>query len=149
GFKEPDLKGAKIVPKPLFSRKEKLADWVVAADNPYFARAAANRIWGQFMGRGLVHPVDNLSDANAPSHPDLLQAMSEQLVAHKFDLKWLIREIVNSEPYQLAAAGAGIDAAPRWYDRARVRPLSAEEIIAALRQATGFDAAARAAGAKP
>src|SRR5262249_3505137 len=60
GFKEPDAKNAKNLPKPDFSRKEKLADWVVAPANPYFTKAVVNRVWGQYMGRGLVHPVDNL-----------------------------------------------------------------------------------------
>lgn len=139
GFKEPPLRGNKPLPKPLFSRKQKLAAWVVAADNPYFARAVANRLWAQFMGRGLVHPVDDLGGKNEPSHPELLAALAGQLSSHKFDLKWLIRELVNSDTYQLAAAGSGTDALPRRFERARVRPLSAEELLAALRTATGFD----------
>lgn len=136
-FKEPELKGNAAPPKPLFSRKEKLAEWIVRADNPYFARAAANRIWAQFMGRGLVHPVDDLSDKNQPSHPALLDALTRELVAHKFDLKWFYRELANSETYQLGAAGSTTTAMPRSYERARVRPLSAEEMLAAIRTATG------------
>ena len=49
---------------------------MTAPDNPYFARAAVNRVWAQFMGRGLVHPVDDLGDKNAPSHPELLEALT-------------------------------------------------------------------------
>lgn len=136
GFKEPDLRKAKEPPPPLFSRKEKLAEWVTAANNPYFARAAANRVWAQLMGRGLVHPVDDLSEKNVPSHPKLLDAMQRHLIATRFDLKALIREVVNSEAYQLACTGPNAEALPRWYDRARVRPLSAEELIAAIKTAT-------------
>ena len=139
GFKEPPLRGNKPPPKPLFSRKEKLAEWVTAADNPYLARAAANRLWAQFMGRGLVHPVDDLGGKNAPSHPQLLDTLAAQLKANRFDLKWLIRELVLSDTYQLSAAGPGSDARPQWFERARVRPLSAEELLAAIRTATGFD----------
>jgi hypothetical protein len=135
-FKEPPLKPNAAPPKPAFSRKEKLAEWVTAPDNPYFARAIANRIWGQFMGRGLVHPVDNLSEQNAASHAALLGALTNGLKEHQFDLKWLIREIVNSETYQLASTGTETQALPRWFERARVRPLSAEELMAALRTAT-------------
>src|SRR5262245_46432724 len=138
GFKEPDLKKPKALPKPAFSRKEKLAEWVTAPTNPYLARAVANRVWGQLLGRGLVHPVDDLSEKNEPSHPQLLLALTEQMAAHKFDLKWFLRELVNSETYQLAATGPATEALPRWYERARVRPLSAEELLAALRTATGF-----------
>src|SRR5262249_38479325 len=100
--KEP--KGAKVTvpPKPAFSRKEKWVEWLTSADNPYFARAVVNRLWAQFMGRGFVHPVDDLSEKNRPSHPGLLKDMTAGLLANKFDLKWLIREIVSSEAYQLA-----------------------------------------------
>src|SRR5207245_577210 len=59
GFKEPPLKGGAAPPKPGFSRKEKFVEWIVAKENPYFAKALANRIWSQFMGRGFVHPVDD------------------------------------------------------------------------------------------
>src|SRR5262249_50528818 len=66
-----------------------------------------------------------------------------------FDLKWYIRELVNSQAYQLSGKGTGKEALPHWFERARVRPLSAEEMLASFRVATGFDAAARAAGVKP
>jgi hypothetical protein len=137
-FKEPDLRKAPA--RPLFSRKEKLVAWLTAADNPYFARAVVNRVWAQFLGRGLVHPVDDLSPKNQPSHPELFQTLTRQLVEHRFDLKWLIRELVNSETYQLDGAGTARAALPVWFGRARVRPLSAEELFAAMRTATGFDA---------
>jgi hypothetical protein len=137
GFKDPDFKGNAAPPKPLFSRKEKFVDWLTARQNPYFARAAANRIWAQFMGRGFVHPVDDLSEKNEPSYPALLKAIASGLVWHKFDMKWLIREIVNSEAYQLSDTGSVAEALPVQYERARVRPLSAEELIASLGVATG------------
>jgi hypothetical protein len=143
GFKEPMVKAGQPLPKPLFSRKEKLAEWLTAPDNPFFAKAMANRLWGQFMVRGLYHPVDDLRDNRPASNPQLLQALQEQLVAHQFDLKWFIRELVNSETYQLSmGTGSGADC----YAQRRPRPLSAEEMLAALQQATGFDAAARASG---
>lgn len=136
--KEPK-EGAKL-PKPAFSRKEKIAAWVTATENPYLARAVANRVWAQFMGRGLVHPVDDIGEKNEPTLPNLLKVLGEQMTAHKFDLKWFIRELVSSETYQLACVGSSKDALPKWYERARVRPLSAEEIMAAFRQATLYDA---------
>jgi hypothetical protein len=139
GFKEPPLKGGQQPPRPLFSRKEKLAAWVTAPDNPYLARALANRLWAQFMGRGLVHPVDDLNKKNRPSHPDLLKALTDHLTAHKFDLKKLIRELVNSAAYQVTTSGRITEALPKWFERARVRPLSAEELLTNLRVATGFD----------
>jgi hypothetical protein len=140
GFKEPPLKGNMAPPKPAFSRKEKLAAWLTTADNPYFARAAANRLWAQLMGRGLVDPVDDLSETKKGSHPALLEALTRHLIATKFDLKAFFRELANSETYQLACTGEVTEALPFWFERARVRPLSAEELLAAVRTASGFDA---------
>jgi hypothetical protein len=126
-------------PKPEFSRKDQLADWMTRADNPYFARAVANRVWAQYMGRGVVHPVDNLSPTKKPTHPALLDALTKGLVDHKFDLKWYIRELVNSRTYQLSAAGNG-DPLPEWFEHARCRPLSAEELADSWRVASGYTA---------
>jgi hypothetical protein len=142
-FKEPQFKPGTTPPKPLFSRKQKLAEWVTDARNPYFARAAANRVWAQFMGRGLIDPVDDMSDKNPSRLPELHRALTEQLLAHGFDLKWFIRELVNTETYQLASTGESTAALPRWFERARVRPLSAEEILTAVPTATGFFASSK------
>jgi hypothetical protein len=87
--------------------------------------------------------VDDLRDSRRPSHPQLFEALREQFVQHKFDVKWFIRELVNSDTYQVSIGnGSGTDQ----YAQRRLRPLTAEEMLAALREATGFDAAARAAG---
>jgi hypothetical protein len=64
---------------------------------------------------------------------------TDGLKAHKYDVKWLIRELVNSQAYQAAGTGEVREALPYWYERARVRPLSAEELLAAFQTATGFD----------
>jgi hypothetical protein len=138
-FKEKVPKGGEKLPKPAFSRKAKFAEWIASKDNPYLARAAANRIWAQFMGRGLIHPIDDIRTDSVASHPELLKALTDGLVAHKFDLKWLIREIVNSDAYQLAMHGPSKEALPKWFEQARIRPLSAEEIVASIRVSTKFD----------
>ncbi|OAI47705.1 hypothetical protein AYO44_09080 [Planctomycetaceae bacterium SCGC AG-212-F19] len=148
-FKEPDMKGNKNPPKPLFSRKEKFADWVTKPENPYFTKAIVNRIWAQFMGRGLADPVDNIRLDHPVGLAALLEALEKELIAHNYDLKWLIRELVNSQTYQMSSKGESVEALPRWYDRARVRPLTAEEIMVSWRAATGFDAALQASGGKP
>lgn len=137
----------KVPPTPAFSRKEKLAQWVASPENPYFARAAVNRIWAQFMGRGFVDPVDDFSPSVAPTHAALLEEMTRQFVSRRFDLRWLIREIVSTRAYQIGSVGGSNEASPQCYERARVRPLSAEEMIASIRVATGADVAEKA-GAK-
>ena len=141
-FKEPDYKKLKGAwPKPLFSRKQKLAEWLTSTKNPFFTKAIVNRVWAQLMGRGLVHPVDDLNPENMATHPALLEALTEWFVEQKYDLRALVREIILSKAYSLASAGEDTVAFPMWYDRARVRPLSAEELMASLRVATGFDEA--------
>lgn len=77
-----------------------LAQWLVAKENPFFARAMTNRLWHQFFGRGIVNPVDDMHKDNAPSHPELLGLLSEQLMASDFDVKHLIRAFCNSQTYQ-------------------------------------------------
>ncbi len=143
----PRFKPNQQPPRPKFSRKDQLARWITRPDNPYFARAIANRLWAQYMGRGIVHPVDNLSKSNAPSIPELLDVLAREMVAHKFDLKWFIKELVSSKTYQLSSAGSG-EAMPEWYQHARSRPLSAEELAEAWRIVTGYAAIEEARGKK-
>lgn len=137
-FKPVKFENNKQPPEPKFSRKEALAEWITSRDNPYFARAAVNRIWSQFMGRGIVHPVDDMSKDNDPSHPKLLDEMTRRFIAHDFDMKWLVREIVSSRSYQRGEGGETQAAAPKWYERARTRPLSAEELVDAWRVANNY-----------
>src|SRR5206468_4830233 len=80
-----------------------LADWLVSAGNPYFARNLANRVWAHFLGRGLVEPVDDVRATNPPSNPELLDALARRLVEAKFDLRELVRTIVASQTYQRSA----------------------------------------------
>ena len=75
-------------------------DWLAAADNPYFARAFANRLWRTLMGRGLVEPVDDLRDANPGTHPELLALLGEQFRVNDFDIHYLTRAVTLSETYQ-------------------------------------------------
>ena len=64
--------------------RKKLAAWITAPDNPYFARAMANWVWAQFFGKGLVDPPDDMSRSNPPVHPELLDALAEHFVEHKY-----------------------------------------------------------------
>ena len=72
-------------------------------DNPFFAKALVNRLWGHFLGRGLVHEVDDLRETNPPSNPELLDALAKDFVTNKFDVKHIIRTIVTSRVYQLSS----------------------------------------------
>ena len=68
-----------------------MADWITAPDNRWFSRMAVNRMWAHLFGRGLVDPLDDFSATNPASHPQLLDELAEQFVAHQFDLKFLLR----------------------------------------------------------
>ena len=83
-------------------RREHLADWMTSAENPYFARMIANRLWAHYLGRGLVEPIDDMRATNPASNEPLLQALAKHLVDQSFDLKSLTRVILNSRVYQLS-----------------------------------------------
>ena len=79
--------------------RRRLADWLRRPDNPYFARAAVNRSWKHFLGRGLVEPEDDLRASNPPSNPELLDALAADFIGHGYDLKRLARAIATSRAY--------------------------------------------------
>jgi len=80
-----------------------LADWMVAPENPFFAKAIVNRYWKHFFGRGIVDPEDDLRVTNPPTNPELLDALAKHFVEHRFDLKDLVRNICKSSVYQLSS----------------------------------------------
>lgn len=79
------------------------ADWLAQPDNPFFARAAVNRVWGEIMGRGIVDPVDDFRASNPPTNEALLDALAKDFMRHGYDLKHLIRTILCSRVYQLSS----------------------------------------------
>lgn len=128
-----------------------LGEWVTRADNPWFARAAVNRVWHHFFGVGLVDPVDGFGAAdNAPSHPELLDELTRAFVAHKYDLKFLMRVIVGTKAYQRTSRQTHPSQAdPRAFARMPVRALSAEQLFDSLVEATGYQPPAENTAANP
>ncbi len=117
--------------------RKTLADWMIAADNPYFSRAMANWVWAQLFSRGLVDPPDDMSRANPPVHPELLDALAKHFVTAKFDLRNLIRTIATSETYGLSAGTVpGNERDIRLFSHHLPRPLTAHQMADALAQAT-------------
>ena len=125
--------------RPKYSRREALADMALRNDNPYFVRAIVNRVWAWLLGRGLIEPLDQLHEANPPTHPELLDALSAAFVEAQYDLRPLVREIVSSRTYQLASVRptADADAPSDAYVQGRLKPLSARQFAAALLLAVG------------
>jgi hypothetical protein len=142
------LTGRPQKPKPLdghalalddsSDRREALARWLTARDNPYFARAIVNRVWANFYGVGLVEKVDDLRVTNPASNEKLLGAAAGYLADQKFDLKALMRAILQSETYQRSSAALPENAADqRFYSRYYPKRLMAEVLLDAYSQVSG------------
>ncbi len=133
------LDGATPAWVPRVGARAVLADWMTAPENPYFARATVNRVWAQFFGTGLVDPVDDLGAENAPSHPELLDELARQFVAHRYDFKYLIRAIVASRAYALSSRGdSPAQEDPRLFARAPIRAMTPVQLYESLVQAAGL-----------
>jgi hypothetical protein len=127
-------------------RLKQLAQWLTGSDNRMFAEAQANRVWYHLMGIGLVDPVDDLRLTNPASHPELLDALTDRLIASGFSLKQLVRTIVLSRTYQLSSEfdptqlGYEEQYDERLFARAVVRRLTAEQLLDAQSQVLGLPA---------
>lgn len=94
------MKQKKQPPMPKNSRRKKLVELALkSSENRFFAKAIVNRIWHQYMGYGLVMPLDQMHSANPPSHPELLSWLERDFVAHGYDLQRLVKGIVLSKAY--------------------------------------------------
>jgi hypothetical protein len=125
-------------PAPDGDALQTLADWVASPDNPFFAKAQANRIWFHLMGRGLVEPNDDFRSSNPPVNGPLLEELAKQLRDSHFDLRALVRLIMNSRAYQLSSSPAGTNADDELhFSKALVQPLEAEQLLDAVAQVTG------------
>lgn len=122
-------------------RREALVDWLTSKENPFFARAIANRMWSYFLGRGIIEPVDDIRASNPPVNEALLAALTKDLTDHDFDLRHLMKTIVNSRAYQASIQSNSWNEDDHVnFSHAAPRRLSAEELM---------DALAVAAGARP
>ncbi len=112
-----------------------MADWLTSPDNPYFSRAIANRIWANYFSVGLVEPVDDMRLSNPASNEKLLSAAAAYLVEHRFDVKALMRAILQSETYQRTSLPTpGNEQESRFYSRYYPRRLMAEVMLDAIAQ---------------
>jgi hypothetical protein len=131
------LGGPQPALRPEEDRREVFARWLTGPENPFFARAAVNRIWYHLFGRGIVDPVDDLRSTNPPSNEALLDALAADFVRHGFDRKHLIRTIMKSRTYQLGSQTTATNADDeKYFSHARVRLLGAEQLLDAIGAAT-------------
>lgn len=132
------LDGEPLDPEAAGDRREALADWLVAPENPHFARSITNRIWAAYFGPGLVEPVDDLRASNPASNEPLLDALAKHLVESQFDLKALMRVILRSETYQRSGEVHSENRDDtRYLSRHQPRRLMAEVLHDAIADVTG------------
>lgn len=128
------------------SVRSALAAWMTSANNPWFARAAVNRMWGHFLGRGFYDPIDDMRASNAPTMPELLDAVAADFAKGGFDMRRLMRTICLTEAYGLSARpSAKPDGSNAAWAKFRLVPLGREELLRALLRATDAEEAARRA----
>ncbi|MEX2261123.1 MAG: DUF1549 domain-containing protein [Bryobacteraceae bacterium] len=119
-------------------RRIHFAKWLTSPDNEYFSRSIVNRVWGNFMGRGLVDPVDDVRATNPASNEELFGALAKDFSSNGFDVKRLIRAIMSSGTYQLSAeANATNQNDNKYYSKYVVKRLPAEVLLDAMSQVTG------------
>jgi hypothetical protein len=118
--------------------RDVFADWLIRADNPWFARSISNRMWAWFMGRGIIHEPDDMREDNPPSNPALLAYLEHELVANHYDLKHLARLILTSTAYQFSSVPhSNSPEAEANFAVYPLRRLEAEVLIDAINQVTG------------
>ena len=132
------LGGKPLSPESTQDRREFFADWLTEPGNPFFAKAIVNRVWKNYMGRGLVEAEDDLRDTNPPTNAELLDALTKDFVEHKFDLKYLMRMILNSAAYQRSSKPVPGNADDdRFYSHYLIRRLTAEVLLDAFADIAG------------
>lgn len=132
------LGGTPLGRDSLLPPRQALANWIVADENPYFARMAVNRMWGHFFGTGFVDPIDDFGDQQPASHPELLDALAVEFAAQDYDLKFLMRAITQSRAYNLSSRQTDPSQADaRQFARMAVKGLSAAQVYDSLVRATG------------
>lgn len=135
------LDGSKPVPLDNETRRHTVARWMTSPQNPYFAKAAINRIWGSYVGHGFVQPLDDLDPSHPPIYPEVFDALCTQFQLHHYDLKYVVRVISSTKLYQLSCRGApqeGEDPLALHFARMPLRRLTGDQVYASFVQATGF-----------
>ncbi|MCA9115858.1 MAG: DUF1553 domain-containing protein [Planctomycetaceae bacterium] len=134
----PDGEAVEFTPED--DPRHALVDWMAEPENPFFAKALVNRMWGHFFARGLVDEVDDLRETNPPSNPELLDWLAADFVAHKFDVRHVIRSIVTSRTYQLSSVPAETNQDDRQnFARYYARRLYAEVLLDGVDAACGTE----------
>ncbi|MEX0727396.1 MAG: DUF1549 and DUF1553 domain-containing protein [Planctomycetaceae bacterium] len=129
------LGGPDVASGPYIDPRVQLADWMTAPENPFFAQTMVNRMWGHFLGRGIIHPIDDARSTNPPANPELLAALTRDFIESGYDVQHLIREIANAKAYRLSSTpNASNEDDTQSFARYYPRRLKAEVLIDAISQ---------------
>ncbi|MDG1894525.1 MAG: DUF1553 domain-containing protein [Fuerstiella sp.] len=124
---------------PSRTPRQMLADWIVDSQNAWFAKMAVNRLWAQFFGRGIVDPVDDVSDNNPASHPKVLDLLAQEFVTSGFDVKHIVKIITATNVYQLSGRQTHVSQdEPTHFARAALRGLTPEQFFDSVAEAVGY-----------
>lgn len=119
-------------------RRAELVKWMTAPQNPFFAHTIVNRVWKHFLGRGFVEPVDDIRPTNPASNAPLFDFLAKDFAANGYDLKRLMRLILQSDAYQRSAVPLPGNARDtRYYAHYPFKRLAAEQMLDAISAATG------------
>ncbi len=131
------LGGQPVSIEPGEDPRAKLAQWLTAPENPWFARNIVNRIWFWVLGRGIIHQPDDVRPTNPPSNPELLAYLEKELIEHKFDLRHVYRLILNSATYQRSSTPVGTNATDLvFFSHYPIKRMTAEQLSDAIGQIT-------------
>ncbi|MBT4845025.1 MAG: DUF1553 domain-containing protein [Planctomycetaceae bacterium] len=123
---------------PLNDRRDELANWLTAPENPWFASNIANRTWAHLMGRGIIEPVDDVRLTNPPTNPELLEGLTKAFVGAEFDFRKLLKLIIQTDAYQRSSAvNETNERDEQNYSRFLFKQLEAEVMLDAICQTTG------------
>lgn len=139
------LDGANVPVKEDQDARIHFADWLTRKDNPFLARATVNRLWSHLFGKGIIDPVDDLRSSNPPVNAPLLEALTKDFLDRDFDVRAILRTMLNSRTYQASARSNPFNAGDRQNFSHNVpRRLSAEQLLDSLTQITGIPEGFRA-----
>jgi hypothetical protein len=132
------LDGASLPVSAQQDAREILANWMTSRDNPFLARATVNRLWSHLFGKGIIDPVDDIRSSNPPANGPLLDALAKDFVDRNFDVRHILRTMLNSRTYQLSARSNKFNADDRQnFSHYLPRRLSAEQLLDTVSQVTG------------
>ncbi len=141
---EPKFFDTPVDAKPETDLRKELARLMIAGQNPLIAQAMVNRVWGHFFGYGFTKPIDDMGPHNPATHPELLERLSLEFVKAGFDVKQLIRWVINSEPYHVTSRVGGDNKVDNpaageapLFSHMYVKSMEAEQLYDSLIVATG------------